>query len=178
MLFMEQPLRIFLVGFMGCGKSTVGRRLAKALGWSCIDTDSFVECRYHQTVSHIFETQGEAGFRKIERVVLNELADYEQVVISTGGGLACFADNMALMNARGLTIYLRTPATVLAERLWHAKTQRPLLRGKSRDELTQFVADLLAQRAPFYEQAAVIVDVKTNDDFAYIDTIVDIIKNK
>lgn len=175
---MEQPLRIFLVGFMGCGKSTTGRRLAAALGWSCIDTDGFIERRYHRSIPQIFEEKGEAGFRQIERTVITELSDYEKVVIATGGGLACFADNMALMNARGLTIYLRTPATVLAERLWHAKTQRPLLRGKSRDELTQFVADLLAQRAPFYEQAAVIVDVKTNDDFAYIDTIVDIIKNK
>ncbi|MGN0187117.1 MAG: shikimate kinase [Paludibacteraceae bacterium] len=169
---MEQPLRIFLVGFMGCGKSTIGRRLADALGWSCIDTDAFIEGRYHKTVSQIFEEKGEAGFRQIERAVLLELSDYERVVIATGGGLACFADNMQQMNACGLTVYLRTPVPLLVERLTHAKVQRPLLRGKSRDELTAFVDNLLAQRTPFYEQAAMVVDVETDGDFAHIDDFV------
>lgn len=174
---MEQPLRIFLVGFMGCGKSTTGRRLAAALGWSCIDTDGFIERRYHRTIPQIFEEKGDAGFRQIERTVITELSDYEQVVIATGGGLACFADNMALMNARGLTVYLQTPVPLLVERLWQAKTQRPLLMGKSRDELTTFVGDLLAQREPFYRQAALIVDVKNDGDFDHIADIVRRVRN-
>ncbi|MDR1371780.1 MAG: shikimate kinase [Dysgonamonadaceae bacterium] len=152
---------IFFTGYMASGKTTVGQHLAARLGLQFIDMDLFIENRYRKTVSEIFEERGESGFREIERRALQEVAYFENVVISTGGGLPCFFDNMEVMNATGLTVYLKTSAAELANRLATAYQKRPLIKGKSSEELKEFVKNSLQQRQPFYEKAAIIIDCET-----------------
>ena len=109
--------RVFLVGYMGAGKTTVGKELAKLAGLSFIDLDYYIEGRYHKAVSQIFAERGEEAFREIERNMLHEVAEFEDVLISTGGGAPCFFDNMEFMNASGTTVYLKVSVEELAKRL-------------------------------------------------------------
>ena len=152
-------MRIFLIGYMGAGKTAVGKVMSKKLNRSYIDVDGFIENRYHRTVSAIFEEKGETGFREIERSILQEISGFENVVVSTGGGLPCFFDNMDLMNRTGVTIYLRASVDELIRRINPNKQKRPLVRGKSPDELYDFVETNLKKRELFYNQAKIIVDV-------------------
>lgn len=150
----------FLIGYMGAGKTTIGKLLAKKLNWQFIDVDSFIENRYHQTITAIFEKRGECGFRELERRTLEEISNFENVVISTGGGLPCFFDNMDLMNRKGVTIYLKSSAEDLINRLNTERQSRPLIRGKSIEELQYFVETNLEKREPFYNKSQLIFDVK------------------
>ena len=109
--------RVFLVGYMGAGKTTVGKELAKLAGLSFIDLDYYIEGRYHKAVSQIFAERGEEAFREIERNMLHEVAEFEDVLISTGGGAPCFFNNMEFMNASGTTVYLKVSVEELAKRL-------------------------------------------------------------
>lgn len=153
-------MKLFLTGYMGTGKTTVGRLLAKKFNWSFIDVDNFIENRYHKTVNAIFEEKGEAAFREIERHVLQEISSFEKVVVSTGGGLPCFFDNMDLMNRTGITIYLKSNVNDLVDRLNTEKHTRPLIRGKSPQELKDFVDANLKKREPFYKKSRFTFDVK------------------
>ncbi len=146
-------MRIYLIGYMGCGKSTLGRRLANHLGVQFVDMDHYIEERNCKTIPQIFEEEGEAEFRKKERKALEELSEFTDIVIATGGGAPCFFDNIDLMNRTGKTIYLNIDPTILADRLLHSKTERPLIKGKSRDELVAFIDDTLKKRNEFYMQA-------------------------
>lgn len=146
--------RIFLVGYMGAGKTTLGRALAKELGIQFIDLDSHIEERLCKSVSQIFADKGEEGFREIERRMLHEVGEFEDVVISTGGGTPCFFDNIDYMNAQGTTVYLQVPEERLHERLKIAKSKRPLLKDKNDDEIMQFIKEQLARRDAFYQKAA------------------------
>ena len=151
----ESMNRIFLIGYMGSGKTTIGKLLAKKLGYSFIDMDHHIEEKQFKTISQIFKEKGEEEFRRLEQNCLHEVADFENVIISTGGGAPCFFDNMDYMNSHGLTIYLKLTAEELAVRLELVGiSKRPLLAGKSRDELRQFIAEGLQKREPFYEKAA------------------------
>jgi shikimate kinase len=138
---------------MGCGKSTLGKRLAKHLNLQFVDMDHYIEMRNHKTVPQIFAEEGEAEFRKKERKALEELADFSDIVIATGGGAPCFFDNIELMNSSGTTIYMNIDPAILADRLLHSKTERPLIKGKSKEELTSFIDEMLKKRNPFYSQA-------------------------
>ncbi|MCE4566295.1 shikimate kinase [Maribellus sp. CM-23] len=146
-------MRVYLIGYMGSGKSTLGRRLAKHLGVQFVDMDHYIEERNCKTIPQIFEEEGEAEFRKKERKALEELSEFTDIVIATGGGAPCFFDNIDLMNSTGKTIYLNIDPTILADRLLHSKTERPLIKGKSRDELVAFIDDTLKKRNEFYMQA-------------------------
>lgn len=150
--------RIFIIGYMGSGKTTVGKRLAKALSLEFIDLDAYIQSKYRKTIPQLFEEKGEEGFRELEHLMLREVATFENVVISTGGGAPCFFDNMELMNSAGITIYLQAEPKELADRLVASKTVRPLIAGKSREELVSFITKHLAQREPFYNTARVIYD--------------------
>ncbi|MDR1763222.1 MAG: shikimate kinase [Dysgonamonadaceae bacterium] len=154
----EKKLAIFLTGYMGCGKTTLGKYIAQKTGLQFVDMDLFIENRYRKSINAIFEEKGEAEFRLIENRILKDVADFENVVVSTGGGLPCFFDNMEVMNRSGITVYLKTDRDILAERLFGAKDKRPLLKGKNRDELRDFVAKSLAEREKFYSQAQIIFD--------------------
>ncbi len=150
--------RVYLIGFMGSGKSTMGRWLADALGWSFLDLDHFIEHKYHKTISQIFEDKGEDGFREIEANCLREVSDFDRVIIGAGGGTPCYYDNMDVMNATGLTIYLKLEPAVLNERLTGSKSQRPLVANKNGEELLNFISDKLNEREAHYLKAKVVAD--------------------
>jgi shikimate kinase len=146
-------MRIYLIGYMGCGKSTLGRKLANHAGLQFIDMDHYIEKRNYKTVPQIFDEEGEAEFRKKERKALEELSAFSDVVIATGGGAPCFFDNVDLMNRTGKTIYLNIDPKILADRLLKSKTERPLIKGKSKEELVKFIGESLKKRNEFYMQA-------------------------
>ena len=144
---------IIIIGYMGAGKTTVGKALAKDLGVMFYDLDWYIESRMRKTVKQIFDEVGEEGFRKIEHNMLHEVAEFENVVVSCGGGTPCFFDNMDYMNGHGQTVFLDVHPDILFNRLRVATHQRPILQGKTDEELRAFIVDALDKRAPFYLQA-------------------------
>ena len=146
-------IRIFLIGYMGAGKTTLGRALAKELKIAFIDLDNYIEERLCKSISQIFAEKGEEGFREIERRMLHEAGEFENVVISTGGGTPCFFDNIEYMNRQGATVFLDVPVERLFIRLSIARKKRPLIMGKSDEELRCFIAEQLAKRLPHYSKA-------------------------
>ncbi len=151
--------RVYLIGFMGSGKSTLGRWLSNAMdGWTFIDLDHFIENKYHKTIPQIFEENGEDSFRKIEATCLQEVSSFEKVIIGSGGGTPCYFNNMEIMNTTGLSIYLKLTPQVIYDRLQTSKAQRPLIAGKHGDELLDFIAVKLLEREGYYKQANLISD--------------------
>ena len=146
-------MRIYLIGYMGSGKTHLGRKFSKYLGVQFVDMDNYIEKRNYKTIPQIFAEEGEAEFRKKERKALEELSEFTDIVIATGGGAPCFFDNIDLMNNSGKTIYLNINPKILAFRLMKSKTERPLIKGKSKDELIDFIDESLKKRNEFYSQA-------------------------
>ena len=144
---------IFLIGYMGAGKTAVGRALARKYGLEHIDLDWRIEQRFHEKISDMFATIGEEGFRRRERNMLHEVMEMEDVVISVGGGTPCFFDNMEKMNAVGRTIYLKCGVDVLTERIMRSQNKRPIVANKTKEELMKFVTEHLTEREVFYKQA-------------------------
>lgn len=138
---------------MGCGKSTLGRRLSKHLDLQFVDMDHYIEERNCKTIPQIFQEEGEAEFRLKEKKALEELSEFNNIVIATGGGAPCFFDNMEVMNQTGKTVYLNISPDILADRLLKSKTERPLIKGKSHEELVAFIDETLKKRNEFYKQA-------------------------
>ena len=149
---------IFLVGFMGSGKSTFGRKLGKSLGYAFIDMDTFIEERAAKTIPQIFTEDGEPHFRQLETEAIEALADQVHCVIATGGGVPCFNGNMKRMDAIGRTVYLELSPEKLARRLSLDSTERPVLEGKTGEELVVHIATKLKEREGFYKQASFTVD--------------------
>jgi shikimate kinase len=149
---------------MGSGKTTIGKRLAKKLNLPFIDLDAFIESRYRKTISEIFAEKGEPGFREMEKMVLREVAQFENIVISTGGGTPCFFDNMTVMNESGLTVYLKTSVEKLSRRLNASKEKRPIIKDKNAEELNVFISENLEKREPFYNQAICVYNAEQLDD--------------
>lgn len=145
--------RIILIGYMGAGKTTIGKVLAREMGLDFYDLDWYIEDRFHKKIPDIFAEHGEEGFREIERKMLHEVAEFENVVISCGGGTPCFFDNIDYMNAQGETVYLDAKPAVLKEHLLMGKSQRPLIQGKTPDELEAYIETSLQTRLPFYQKA-------------------------
>jgi shikimate kinase len=156
-------LRIFLIGFMGAGKTTIGKELSTLTNCSFIDLDFFIERRYHKTIRQIFEEKGEEAFREIEHKMLREVAEFEDVIISTGGGTPCFYQNMQFMNGCGTTIYLKVSNKELVKRIQTHKSTRPMLKNLSGDELNRFVDETMSKRQPYYEQAKIIFSAELSD---------------
>jgi shikimate kinase len=148
---------IFLIGFMGCGKTTLGRKLASRLGYAFMDLDDIFEAKAGMTIAEYFSAFGEDAFRKLESEVLKQTEYPENAVVATGGGLPCFFDNMDWMNAHGKTLYIKLSPKTLAGRLENEKDQRPVLRDHGKD-LVAFIAGKLAERDKFYEQASIVAD--------------------
>lgn len=153
-------MRIFLIGFMGSGKSTMGAALARELGLSFIDLDKAIEAKFGNDISAIFTGNGEQHFRELEQQILNESLEKDDFVMATGGGTPCFSDNMDQMNEAGVTIYLKMSTDLLAERLETETEQRPLLNGKTGHELWTFIHELLTEREPDYLRAKYKVKAK------------------
>ena len=160
--------RIILIGYMGAGKTTIGKALARYLGLPFYDLDWYIETRRHKTIPQIFSEVGEDGFRKIEYNMLHEVAEFEDVVISCGGGTPCFFDNIDYMNQQAQVVYLKATPEVLYSHLSMSRHDRPLLKGKSREELLDFITQQLAQREPFYLKARYTIDVSLLDNYEKI----------
>ena len=155
--------RIILIGYMGSGKTTVGKALSKDTGMMFYDLDWYIESRMRKSVSQIFAEKGEEGFRKIEYNMLHEVAEFEDVIISCGGGTPCFFDNMDYLNQQGDVVYLKATPEVLYQHLLMAKIERPLLKDKTPDELVAYITQHLQEREPFYSKARHILDVNVLD---------------
>lgn len=150
---------LFLIGYMGSGKTTLGKRVASELGWRFIDMDKEIETRAGATISEIFASRGEEAFRQMERDFIRSLEGIDfDAVVSTGGGAPCRDDNMERMNAIGTTLYLRVPTGALIDRLRNSHTKRPLLDGKSVEELTRFVSDTVREREAYYMKADHVIE--------------------
>ena len=164
--------RIILIGYMGAGKTTVGKALSQALGLPFYDLDWYIEERHRRTIAQIFAEKGEKGFRDIERNILHEVAEFEDVVISCGGGTPCFFDNMEYMNRQAQTVYLKASPDILFRHLKMGKVERPLLKDKTEVEMKQYIRDSLSTREPFYSQARYTLDVTLLDNYDKIkDTV-------
>ncbi len=159
------PTRIILMGYMGSGKTTVGHALAKDLGMPFYDLDWYIESRMRKTVKQIFDERGEDGFRTIEHNMLHEVAEFENVIISLGGGTPCFFDNIDYLNRQGETVYLKCTPDVLHKHLSMGKTVRPLLLGKTPEEVKTYIREQLMQREAFYTKAKHTVDVTLMDNY-------------
>ena len=149
--------RVILIGFMGAGKSTLGKKLAKKMGLPFIDSDHEIELRHQKSIGEIFAEHGESFFRNLETDFISSLEDKEGFVLATGGGMPCFGRNMELLNELGTTFYLERSAKELANRLINAKTPRPLIEGLKEEELVLFIEDKLSMREEYYRSAQVIL---------------------
>lgn len=163
---------LFIIGYMGCGKTTFGKALSEATGLHFIDLDQFIETRYAASISEIFGSYGEEGFRKIERDMLIEVSSLEDTIISCGGGTPCFFDNMTIMNDHGTTLWLRTTEECLYNRLTLLRHTRPLLANRTDEEILHIIRHQLEARAPFYSRAHIIWQGDLLEDRIQIDTTI------
>lgn len=171
-------MKLFLIGYMGCGKSSLGRKLAKAADMEFVDMDSLIEQREGAAVSDIFRYEGEEYFRGLERDIIDELSVSDgDMIISTGGGAPAWQDNMAKINSVGQSFYLRRTAEQIASRLSpHGRQKRPKLRGLNDEELVTFMRENMAEREPYYMQATHCIDCAERSDAELIEYILSIIK--
>jgi len=150
---------IFLIGFMGSGKTTVGKKLANRLQYAFVDMDQFIQEKEGRTIEELFEKEGEDFFRTLESKYLRSLpAGPAGLVVATGGGLPCHDENMRYMIENGLTVYLQLNPGQLYHRLKHAKYKRPLLKDKNEEEVMRYIKQKLEERAPYYNQAQLTYD--------------------
>lgn len=170
---------LFLIGYMGCGKSTLARKLARRLGVPFADTDTLVEEREGASVADVFRYEGEEYFRQAERAVLEELIAGGCAIVSTGGGLPTWRDNMERMNAVGTTVYLRRTAGQITRRLTpYGRQKRPRLQGLSDAEIVAFMERDMAAREAFYTRAHVVIDCGDCPDHELVDRILRAVKEK
>lgn len=148
----------FLIGYMGCGKTTLGRAVAASTGIRFIDLDDYIEEHEGCSIKEIFATRGEEAFRAIEREALCEVSRMPDTLVACGGGTPCFGDNMGLLNRCGLTVYLKAGHDRLLSRLKEGRAKRPLIAGLSDKELDSFITGQLEWRQPYYMQAAMTFD--------------------
>lgn len=158
---------LFLIGYMGCGKSSIGRTLAKRMDYTFVDMDSEIERECEMTISEIFATHGESYFRERESDMLQKMAHRgDNVVVATGGGVPCFGSNIQLMKSMGVAVHFKMSPAKLVQRLVHGRDKRPIIRGKSDSELLEFICDNLLKREPFYLQASLVIDCDgVSDDY-------------
>lgn len=177
------PSRLFLTGFMGSGKTTVGALLAERLGYRFADLDARVEDVAGRSPVALFTERGEALFRAIETGVLTQSLDEEQIVIATGGGALVSEGTMRLAQEAGSIIYLRVPVPVLVRRLRHHSTERPMLHDENgavlpEAALTERIESLLARRVPFYERADWVVDADERTPEEVADKVLELVRSE
>ncbi|MBO7264864.1 MAG: AAA family ATPase [Alistipes sp.] len=170
---------LFLVGYAGSGKSTLGRHLARRLSCQVVDTDKRVEQMVGASVADIFHYEGEEYFRQAEREALESaLSSGDTLIISTGGGLPTWRDNMEWMNGVGVTIYLkRTPEQILSRLSAYGREKRPMFRGKSDEELLKFMREQMAMREEYYAKSKISIDCTSMSDDAAVEYIANIVTN-
>ena len=151
-------MNIFLIGFMGSGKSTIGKKLAKELRLQFIDLDKYIINKHQKAISDIFESEGESGFRMKESAALREVCAKTDLVVSTGGGTPCYEDNMKFINENGISIYIEMNPAALLNRLKNSKAERPLIKNMNDEELSSFITEKLEERLEYYNSANIKVD--------------------
>ena len=150
--------RVYLIGFMGAGKTSVGKRLARKMRWSFVDTDNIIEKELGITVQEVFDQLGEEWFRDYEKKVIIKTTSFKNTVISTGGGTPCFYNNMDIIINNGLCIYLRMPPKEIVSRISQSQKKRPLVDNLRGIELEKYVEKILAKREAVYSKAHIIAD--------------------
>jgi len=168
---MQNADKIFLIGFMGSGKTTAGKKLASRLQWDFIDLDELIEKKMGQTVAEIFESLGEDWFRLMESETLRQTVKLRNTVISTGGGTPCFYKNMEFMLQNGLTVYLSMTPESLARRLARSSAGRPLLKDIGKKELPGYIRVKLSEREPWYSMAEIKSDTAGENFFHLLSLI-------
>lgn len=149
---------IVLLGFMGSGKSTLGKQLAATLNRTYLDLDRFIETEENRTIPEIFDKEGESYFRILESKALNKVLDYSRQVIAVGGGAPCYPGNLEMIREKSVSVYLKISEAELLKRLAYSSTSRPLMKGKNESEIQIIIRDLLAGRESFYLQADIIIE--------------------
>lgn len=155
---MKLKQHLFITGFMGSGKSTLGKKTAALLNCHFIDLDVIIEQKANKPISRIFEEEGENKFRELESICLSEAIKQDPCVISLGGGTVCFNNNLELIKRSGILIYIQLPSKVLADRIAASKEKRPLLDNLHEQERLSTIEQLLEKRKPFYEQAHITLN--------------------
>lgn len=146
-------MNIYLLGFMGAGKTRLGKALAQKMNYRFYDLDQMIVDEECMSINSIFDRKGETYFRQLEQRLLQQSAHFQHAVISTGGGSPCYFDNMARINQQGLSVFLDAQTAILAKRLWRGRYKRPLIKNLNKKELNSFIQKKLAERLPFYQQA-------------------------
>jgi shikimate kinase len=168
-------MRIFLIGYMGSGKTSIGKRIAEKLHLQFIDMDQYIENQLQKSIAEIFDESGEAFFREKERECLHEVAKMENAVIATGGGAPCHFDNIEVMNLNGLTVYIRLSTRQLSDRLKTTNiSKRPLLASQKEDELEKYIRENLSKRETFYNKAQLTV---SGSDDEIVEQIISFVEN-
>jgi shikimate kinase len=162
-------MTIFLIGFMGCGKSHHGKKLAELWDYSFIDLDDWIVDKARMSIPILFREKGEAYFRQLEAKALRALGQNQNTVIACGGGAPCFHQNITWMNQHGITIFIDTSEELIYERVMRKPKKRPLLEGKSQEELQLFIQSKLQDRRYYYEQAQIILpQLQESDNFTLL----------
>lgn len=166
-------MRIFLFGMMGSGKSTLGKKLAQSLSLTFIDLDTLIESKEGRSISEIFTLKGEEYFRKAESDAVREVCKQDQILVATGGGAPCYHDNLPVMNAAGITIFLDVPISTLTDRLLQRQQMqsRPLVQGKSKQEMEQYLTEIYELRKPFYHEAKLVIKGADISEYAVIHSL-------
>ena len=169
---------VSLVGYMGSGKSTTGKDLAKALGYQFIDLDEYIEEKYQAKIAEIFEKEGELGFRKIEREALKEVLTTTNIVLSLGGGTPVYYDNMDEIVKNSVSVFMRVQLPQLVKRLENKKENRPLIAHLNKEELTEFIAKHLFERNQYYEKAKYTISISNQSTLEILDQIMNHLKTE
>lgn len=156
-------MRIYLIGFMGCGKSTAGKKISALMNFPLLDTDKLIESLELKTVSQVFSEKGETYFRELERKILFDTTLYDDAIISCGGGMPCFYDNMEWMKQNGVPVYLKGSESFLFNRLVQKKAKRPLIANYSDEDLKIYIQDTLKKREKYYNEADIIFPAEDFD---------------
>ncbi len=167
-------MKIYIVGYMYCGKTSVGKRLARRLGYNFMDLDDEFERRFKLSITDFFGRYDETAFRKLEHEVLLSTKDVDNCVISTGGGTPCHNNNMDFIKENGLSVYLEADADLILSRRANSKKRRPVLEAMPAGEVETFVDEQLAARKPFYSMA----DIRCDARDVSIDNLANILKQK
>ena len=155
---MHTASRVYIIGFMGSGKTTAGKKISAFLGWDFVDLDHMIEMREKKSVNEIFSLYGEDYFRELESTTLKNLETVRNTVISAGGGTPCYCDNMEFMLRTGTVVYLKMTPGQLVSRLEKGLEKRPLLKEKDNKELLHYITNKLSERENYYEAANITVD--------------------
>ncbi len=169
--------RIIFIGYMGAGKTTLGKALSNEIKLPFYDLDFYIENRRHKSIDNLFKEFGETGFRKIEHFMLHEVAEFENIILSSGGGTPCFFDNIDYMNKQGITIFLKATPEVLFTHIKMSKKIRPLLLNKTEEDIKDFIKSELKKREQFYQKAKYTVNIETLDNKQKIQDTVRQLKN-